>query len=131
MHFLSTLPAGDAGYSRRIGKIKVHFTRSSPHRSQGDEVSASRRKHRESDVWQRRFWEHTVKDEEEMEALLAYIHYNPVKHGLASCPHAWAASSFRRWVALGQYEATWGCRCQGAQRPLPSFRGMEEKLGEP
>ena len=61
MHFLWTLPAGDADYSRRIGKMKVHFTRSSPDRSQGEQVSASRRRHRESDVWQRRFWEHTVR----------------------------------------------------------------------
>jgi len=131
MHFLWTLPAGDADYSRRIGKMKGHFTRSSPDRWQGEQVSASRRRHRESDVWQRRFWEHTVRDEDEMAALLDYIHYNPVKHGLTSCPHAWAASSFRRWVALGQYDVGWGCTCQSAHPMLLDFRGLDEKVGEP
>jgi putative transposase len=131
MHFLWTLPAGDTDYSRRIGKIKVHFTRSCAESNDHLVVSESRYKHRERDVWQRRFWEHTVTDEQQMEALINYIHYNPVKHGLVSCPHAWAASSFNRWVALGQYEATWGCSCKGRCSPIPKLRSVEELVGEP
>jgi putative transposase len=113
MHFIWTLPPSDSDYSRRIGRMKVHFARGlvrgqcppdvdyvdftrSCDASVGSEigVSPSRRKHRDADVWQRRVWEHTIDEEGELQALLDYIHYNPVKHGLAACPHAWAASSF-------------------------------------
>jgi len=76
--------------------MKVLFTRSLPGRgviSPG--VNRSRHRHRESDVWQRRFWEHTVESEEQFERLMEYIHYNPVRHGLTSCPHLWPYSSFR------------------------------------
>ncbi len=113
MHFIWTLPPGDSDYSRRIGRMKVHFTRSLDkvgnahptsiaHGNQAWScdatarseigVSPSRRKHRDADVWQRRFWEHTIDEEGELHALLDYIHYNPVKHGVAACAHAWAPS---------------------------------------
>jgi putative transposase len=132
MHFVWTLPVGDADYSRRIGRMKVHFTRSfrTPSSSQFD-GSLSRRKHRESDVWQRRFWEQTIDDEGELGAFLDYIHYNPVKHHLASCPHAWPASSFSRWVALGLYEKSWGCGCRAGRASMRDFRDIENRVGEP
>lgn len=76
-------------------------------------VSASRLKHRESDVWQRRFWEHAIKDEADLHQYLDYIHYNPVKHGLVSCPHLWSYSSFSKWVNQGEYAQNWGCICGG------------------
>ena len=85
-HFLWALPRGEADYPRRVGRVKVLFTRSLPSRGVASlGVSPSRHRHRESDVWQRRFWEHTVEGEEEFEALMDYIHYNPVRHGLTSC----------------------------------------------
>jgi putative transposase len=132
MHFVRTLPAGDCDYSSRIGRMKVRFTRQLPD-SAFDiaEVSESRRKHHESNIWQRRFWEHTIDDESELHAFVDYIHYNPVKHGVASCPHAWSASSFRRWVALGHYKYCWGCSCRGKQLPPRTFAAIEGLSGEP
>ena len=79
-------------------------------------MSASRRRRRERGVWQRRFWEHTIRDEKDFAAHMDYIHYNPVKHGHAGCPHAWAHSSFHRWVREGRYAADWACSCV---RPVP------------
>jgi len=76
MHFLWTLPPGDHDYSKRIGRIKVRFTRSCPPGA-SEALSASRPKHRERAVWQRRFWEHTIDEVGELEAFLDYIHYNP------------------------------------------------------
>ena len=132
LHFIWALPPGDSDYSRRIGRMKVHFTRScdAMERS-GPAPSPSRRKHRDANVWQRRFWEHTVDEPAELEALLDYIHYNPVKHGYATCPHGWAASSFSRWVALGLYDQRWGCCC-GRIQPVPrDFAKVEGAVGEP
>jgi len=127
MHFLWTLPPGDCDYSSRIGRMKVHFTRScaAPVAS-GTDSSPSRRKHRDGNVWQRRFWEHTVREERELKALLDYIHFNPVKHGLASCPHAWPASSFLRWAERGLYQRSWGCSCQCERPPMRDFRNVED-----
>jgi putative transposase len=132
VHFLWTLPPGDQDYSRRIGRMKIRFTRSCPGGvSARADLSESRRKHRESGVWQRRFWEHTIDNDRELEGFLDYIHYNPVKHGLVSCPHAWAASSFRRWVASGHYDGSWGCCCQTAVRRPKRVASMEKLAGEP
>ena len=132
MHFIWTLPPGDSDYSRRIGRMKVHFTRSCDAAARSEiGVSPSRRKHRDADVWQRRFWEHTIAVEEELETLLDYIHYNPVKHGCAACPHDWAASSFSRWVARGQYDQSWGCRCTRERRPPRDFTRLEGVVAEP
>src|SRR5581483_1079711 len=94
-------------------------------------VSESRRKHRESNVWQRRFWEHTIRDEDDLKAHLDYIHYNPVKHGLVTCPHAWRYSSFLRWVERGEYEIGWGCRCAGNVPSVLNIREPDSGAGEP
>ncbi len=77
--------------------MKVLFTQLLPEKS-AQENSISRIKHRESNIWQRRFWEHTIRDEQDLENYLNYIHYNPVKHNLVSCPHLWQYSSFHFWV---------------------------------
>ena len=111
--------------------MKVLFTRSLPGRGAASPaVSRSRHRHRESDVWQRRFWEHTVESEEEFEALMDYIHYNPVRHGLSSCPHLWPSSSFGRWVRAGQYPEHWGCCCDVQTSVLFSGMGPDEMAGE-
>jgi putative transposase len=62
---------------------------------------------RESGIWQRRFWEHTIRDERDYAAHMDYIHVNPVKHGLVAEARAWEYSSFRRCVAAGLYPADW------------------------
>jgi putative transposase len=102
VHFLWTLPRGDADFSRRVGRMKLLFTRSTRGRGAPRLApSESRRRHRESDVWQRRFWEHAIEDEADFERHLDYLHFNPVKHGLVSCPHLWPYSSFSRRVRTG------------------------------
>lgn len=93
-------------------------------------ISSSRAKHRESDVWQRRFWEHTIRDEADFERHLEYIHYNRVKHGFVSCPHLWEYSSFDSWVQKGMYENDWCCGCCSQELAVPDFTGISEKAGE-
>jgi putative transposase len=116
LHFLWTLPEGDSNYSGRVGRMKVLLTRSL--RGKGclpTTVSQSRQKHRESDVWQRRFWEHVIRDEADFRKHLDYLHYNPVKHGLVRCPHEWQVSSFHRWVERGMYAIDWGCGLENGE----------------
>jgi putative transposase len=119
LHFLWTLSPNDCNYSKRVGRLKVRFThllrgkQASPH-----DISLSRRKHRESDVWQRRFWEHTIRDESDLANHLDYLHYNPVKHGLVQCPHQWQYSSFHRYVQRQVYNNDWGCQCNRKQPVL-------------
>lgn len=114
IHFIWKLPQGDSNYSKRVGRLKVLFTQS----LQGkhvlpNDVSLSRQKHQESNVWQRRFWEHTTRDEADWIRHLNYLHYNPVKHKLVGCPHQWEYSSFHRYVSEGYYPENWGCQCEG------------------
>jgi putative transposase len=73
----------------------------------GEERNDSRVKRHEAAIWQRRFWEHTINDEEDFEMHLDYIHYNPVKHGYVDRPADWAWSSFQRYVKEGIYENDW------------------------
>jgi|SRR5947209_2417666 len=61
----------------------------------------------ERGIWQRRYWEHTIRDDRDLAAHLDYIHFNPVKHGLVEHPAEWPHSSFRRCVAGGLYPAGW------------------------
>ena len=113
LHFLWQLPSNDSDYSQRVSRLKVIFTRAyKTNNSLSGEISASRLKHRESNIWQRRFWEHVIRDEADLQHHLDYIHYNPVKHGLVSCPHLWSHSSFSRWVKRDRYSQDWCCVCQ-------------------
>ena len=131
IHFLWILPSDDSDYSKRIGRLKVFFT----HALRGENnlsknISESRIKQRESDVWQRRFWEHTIRDEKDFAQHLDYIHYNPVKHNLVSCPHLWEYSSFNTWVRKGGYLKDWCCVCNDRQSQPPDFKQIVEKVGE-
>jgi len=85
--------------------------------------NASRNRKGEAAVWQRRFWEHLVRDEEDFERHFDYIHYNPVKHGLAERPRDWPWSSFHRYVKAGYFTDNWG-----SAEPA-NIRGMVD-LGE-
>ena len=130
LHFLWTLPEGDSNYSKRVGRLKVLLTQSL--RGKGalpQQVSVSRQKHRESNVWQRRFWEHTIRDEADLRRHLDYLHYNPVKHGYVSCPHQWAYSSFHRYVQQQMYGVDWGCQC-GGRVPRLDFSVIGMEVGE-
>ena len=130
MHFIWSFPSGDFDYSKRIGKLKARFTKAFyGNRKQCSDVSVSRAKHRESDIWQRRFWEHTIRDEDEFDRLFDYIHFNPVKHKCATCPHRWKATSFHKWVRLGVLDKNWGCSCNGRTAAI-DFQSLRDVVGE-
>ena len=73
-------------------------------------VSASRTEKREKGIWQRRFWEHQIRNDQDYKQHVEYIHYNPVKHGLARAPIDWEFSSFSCFVNDGKYHRDWGAR---------------------
>ena len=113
LHCIWTLPEGDSSYPIRSKLIKEKFTRRFIREGMIESRrSASKQRRGERGVWQRRYWEHTVRDEEELARLCDYIHYNPVKHGLVACPHQWPYSTFSRFVAQGIYPKDWGCSCE-------------------
>lgn len=113
LHCIWRLPDGDIDYSKRWGRIKSRFTKTwLAHGGRSVKVSQSRKNHRERGVWQKRFWEHRIRDEEDFMRHVNYIHFNPVKHGLARCPHEWENSSFSRWVEEGYYSKDWLCDCE-------------------
>jgi putative transposase len=121
LHIMLTLPQGDADYSTRWKRIKEEYTRLF-FASGGKEqpISHSRLLHGERGVWQRRFWEHTVRDEEDLNRCVDYVHWNPNKHGHVSNIRDWQWSSFQRYVKLGEYTIDWG-----ANDPAPDFNAPE------
>ncbi|TXI51138.1 MAG: transposase [Lysobacter sp.] len=104
LHCIWALPPGDVDNARRWAQLKSSFSRRVPHE---DVVAPSRIERRERGIWQRRFWEHCIVDEDDLRTHADYIHYNPVKHGFVARPIDWPHSSFRRWVADGRYPADW------------------------
>jgi putative transposase len=107
LHCIWTLPDNDHDFSTRWRLIKSYFTRKLDSRFKQTPFQA-RRKKREQAVWQRRFWEHVIRNEKDMVKHVEYIHYNPVKHGLATAPKDWPYSSFHRYVQRGTYGLDWG-----------------------
>lgn len=108
LHCIWTLPEGDADYSKRWKLIKAFFTRDYLHGiGPEQERNASHEIHREASIWQRRFWEHTITDEIDLETHLDYIHYNPIKHGYVTGAADWPWSSFHRFVKKGIYDLDW------------------------
>ncbi len=108
LHCLWVLPPGDCAYSGRWRWLKGEFTRhwlSLGGREQPPSASLGRERRR--GVWQRRFWEHSIRDEMDLERHADYIHYNPVRHKLVNRPRDWPWSSFHRWVRLGHYPIGW------------------------
>jgi len=114
LHAMWTLAEGDDNYPMRWRLIKSEFTRRFL-AAGGKEGSrnASRRKRNERGVWQRRFWEHTIEDDDDFERHFDYIHYYAVKHGLVQCPKDWPHSSFHAMVKKGIYDEDWGCVKRG------------------
>ncbi|MCK4527888.1 transposase, partial [candidate division WOR-3 bacterium] len=70
--------------------------------------SISRIRHRDANLWQRRFWEHQIRDQEDFNRHCDYIHYNPVKHGLVGDPKKWEYSTIHRFIRKGLYSNHWG-----------------------
>ena len=93
-------PDNISEYPKIIGTIKKSFTQIS-------KIDHTTKNNRESDVWQRRYWEHTIRDEKDLYKHIDYIHYNPVKHGIVKAPKEWEYSSFKKFVQMGLYEENW------------------------
>jgi len=104
LHVIWTLPPGDADFSTRWRLNKTEFTRGLP---QDEQRSASRISKGERGIWQRRYWEHMIRDEEDFARHVDYIHINPVKHGWVKQVADWPHSSFHRFVAAGVLPQDW------------------------
>lgn len=103
LHALWRLPVGDADFSSRWSRIKGGFSLKLPPAPR----SASKLAKREKGIWQRRFWEHQIVDDEDLQRHFDYIHFNPVKHGLVQCVADWPYSSFHRCVRSGLLVPDW------------------------
>ena len=104
IHAVWALPEGDADFSTRWNLIKAGFSRGLDSMPR----SASKARKREKGIWQRRYWEHAIRDDADLERHIDYIHYNPVKHGHVTRVVDWPFSSFHRYVERGQLAADWG-----------------------
>jgi putative transposase len=112
MHCVMELPEGDADFAKRWMLIKMLFSRGIP---KNENRTNLRIKRRERGIWQRRYWEHLIKDERDYQAHMDYVHINPVKHGLVKQVKDWPYSTFHKLVERGIYAQDWG-------------GGMEESL---
>lgn len=111
-HCLWALPVRDCDYSIRLKRLKDHFT--SEWLAQGgheETVTPSQKRRGHRGIWQRRFWEHTIRDEVDLENHFDYIHFNPVKHGYVNRPADWPHSTFHRYFRSGHYSTEWGRQC--------------------
>jgi putative transposase len=104
LHAIWSLPDGNSDFSTRWRLIKSRFSRSLP---RGERVSASRRSKGERGIWQRHYWEHTLRDEDDFARHVDYIHFNPAKHGHVTRVADWPHSSFHQMTRLGLYPPDW------------------------
>lgn len=100
LHCIWCLPVGDSDFSKRWNSSDIYQTIFKAGRWEGDR-NASRNRKGEAAVWQRRFWEHLIRDEKDFTTHFDYIHFNPVRHGYVSSPRDWKWSSFHRYLRLG------------------------------
>ncbi|TAG81833.1 MAG: transposase [Burkholderiales bacterium] len=104
MHAIWTLPPDDHDYALRWRAIKAIFSRGLPR----DESTPTQRVARgERGIWQRRYWEHTIRDDRDLENHINYVHFNPVKHGHVTKIEDWPFSSFHRYRQRGTLPANW------------------------
>jgi putative transposase len=104
MHAIWRLPEEDANYPMRWSLIKAGFSRRI---EPGEFIQASRQARRERGLWQRRYWEHLIRDEMDLQRHIEYIHYNPVKHGWANHAADWPYTSLHRYIQCGMAPADW------------------------
>ncbi|TWT97324.1 Transposase IS200 like protein [Neorhodopirellula pilleata] len=125
-HLMMSLPTGDFRYSMRIQRIKSGFTRRWLEAGYSEvEVTEAERKKNQHGIWQPRFWEHTVQDEDDLHRCADYIHWNPRKHELVKRVVDYPWSSFHRFVREGHYELHWGGECP------ESLKSTKPSWGEP
>jgi putative transposase len=106
IHTIWALPDGDSDYAGRWSLLKSTFSRPLP----ATPRTSSHLRKREKGIWQRRFWEHQIRDELDLQRHVDYIHYNPVKHGLVERVADWPYSSFNRYVGKGLLPGDWAGR---------------------
>ncbi len=104
MHCMLEFPPADCDFALRWRLIKMEFSKALP---KMERVSPVRRKRGERGIWQRRFWEHLIRDERDFAAHMDYVHFNPVKHGHVPRVIDWPYSTFHRLVKQGVYDADW------------------------
>lgn len=105
IHCIWELPEGDADFGKRWALIKAGVSKGV---QAVPAVNDSQARRRERGFWQRRFWEHRIRDEEDYRKHMDYLHWNPMKHGLVTRVSDWPSSSFHRLVREGIYPADWG-----------------------
>ena len=104
LHCVIELPPGDADFARRWRLIKLVFSKGLPI---DEKRSSYRLKRGERGIWQRRYWEHLIRDERDFQAHLDYVHVNPLRHGLVVRVADWPYSTFHRLVKEGVYPLDW------------------------
>jgi putative transposase len=119
LHTIWTLPLDDSDFSARWKRIKAYFT----HRLVAAGVPVERRRNGEYALWQRRFWEHTIRNEIDFERHVDYVHFNPVKHKLVSRVGDWPYSSFHVYVRRGVLPADWAGDVGESTRDFGERRG--------
>jgi putative transposase len=102
-HSVWTLPSDDVAYARRIRLIKARFTR---HLLRVG-VQMAKDERGEYRLWQRRYWEHTIRDDRDFESHVNYVHFNPVKHGHVTRAIDWRHSTLHRYIERGLLPADW------------------------
>jgi putative transposase len=103
LHAIWTLPPQDRDFATRWGSIKALFSM----RQEAGAQRASHLKRREKAIWQRRFWEHHIRDECDLAAHMGYCWANPVKHGLVARAVDWPFSSIHREIKRGKVDPSW------------------------
>ena len=110
MHCVIELPEADADFATRWMLIKMLFSKGIPKNERRSDVRIERR---ERGIWQRRYWEHLIRDERDYQAHVDYVHINPVKHGLVKTVKDWPYSTFHKMVEQGVYAQNWGGGMEG------------------
>ncbi len=104
IHCVIELPIDDSDFATRWRLIKTNFSKSLPNIEYKSAIRIARG---ERGIWQRRYWEHLIRDEKDFRAHVDYVHINPVKHGLVNCVKDWPYSTFHRYVAKEIYTSDW------------------------
>lgn len=121
MHCVWTLPPDEADFSQRWSQIKRRVSKDCGHvyKLRGSDAAERRG---EATIWQRRFWEHRIRSDIDMQRHMDYLHYNPVKHGHVEQVSMWPYSTFHRYVKNGVYPLDWGGSAELDRIELESSR---------
>lgn len=103
LHCVWKMPDGDADFSKSWSSIKGVFSREYLQANEQKRIPLSRADKGEVCIWQKRFWEHQIRDEKNLQRHIDYIHYNPVKHGLVKSAEDWPWSTYHQFLKEGLY----------------------------